>query len=82
MKEQLEKRLQELKTEFEAGQKMLADLEEKQANLKNTLLRISGAIQVLEELLSQTQETKENNAHISEQVQGITSLSSANAQPD
>lgn len=51
MKEQLEQRLKELKTEFESGQKVLADLEAKQANLRNTLLRISGAIQVLEEEL-------------------------------
>jgi predicted nuclease with TOPRIM domain len=52
MKEQLEQRLQALKTEYEAGQKMLADLEAKQANLQGTLLRISGAIQVLEEILN------------------------------
>ncbi len=52
MKEQLEQRLQSLKTEYEAGQKMLADLEAKQANLQGTLLRISGAIQVLEEILN------------------------------
>lgn len=53
MKAQLEQRLKELKIEFESGQKMLADLEVRQANLRNTLLRISGAIQVLEEALSQ-----------------------------
>lgn len=52
MKEQLQKRLQELRTEFESGQKALADMEMKQANLRNTLLRISGAIQVLEEELA------------------------------
>jgi predicted nuclease with TOPRIM domain len=52
MNEQLQQRLQSLKTEYEAGQKMLADLEAKQANLRNTLLRISGAIQVLEEILA------------------------------
>lgn len=51
MKEQLQKRLQELRAEFESGQKALADLEVKQMNLRNTLLRISGAIQVLEEEL-------------------------------
>lgn len=46
----IEQRLQELKAEFEAGQKMLADLEARQAQLRDTMLRISGAIQVLEEL--------------------------------
>lgn len=52
MKEQLQKRLQALKTEYEAGQKVLAELEAKQATVRDTLLRISGAIQVLEEELS------------------------------
>lgn len=53
MKEQLEKRLSELKSEFESGQKMLAELDAKRNDLQNTLLRISGAIQVIEELLAQ-----------------------------
>ncbi|HSB03360.1 MAG TPA: hypothetical protein VLE49_22105 [Anaerolineales bacterium] len=53
MKEQLEKRLAELKSEFEAGQKMLADLEKKRSELEATLLRIRGAIQVIEEMLQQ-----------------------------
>ena len=52
MKAQLEQRLNELKQEFEAGQKMLADLQTKQADLQQTLLRISGAIQVLTEELA------------------------------
>jgi hypothetical protein len=52
MRGQLEQRLQQLKVEFETGQKMLADLEQKRANLEQTLLRISGAVQVLEELLA------------------------------
>ncbi len=52
MKEQLERRLQSLRQEYEAGQKMLADLEARQASLRETLLRISGAIQVLEEELA------------------------------
>ncbi len=59
MKEQLEKRLNQLKSEFEAGQKMMADLESKQANLRDTLLRISGAIQILEEELGKTAENQE-----------------------
>ncbi len=56
MKDKLEKRLQELKTEFESGQKMLAELEIKEASVKNTLIRISGAIQVLEELMNEQHE--------------------------
>jgi hypothetical protein len=52
MREQLEQRLNQLKAEFEAGQKMLAELEAKQASVRETLLRISGAIQVLEEELT------------------------------
>lgn len=54
MQDKLQQRLNSLKTEYAAGQKMLADLEAQQANLRDTLLRISGAIQVLEETLSET----------------------------
>jgi hypothetical protein len=54
MREQLEQRLNQLKAEFEAGQKMLAELEAKQASVRETLLRISGAIQVLEEELAKS----------------------------
>lgn len=53
MKEKLQQRLQALKTEYEAGQRMLAELEAKQTSLRETLLRISGAIQVLEETLAE-----------------------------
>lgn len=60
MQDKLQHRLDTLKTEYEAGQKMLADLETQQANLRDTLLRISGAIQVLEELSqTETPETAE-----------------------
>jgi len=52
----MEHRLHELKAEWASGQHMLAELEAQQTNLRNTLLRISGAIQVLEELLAQAPE--------------------------
>ena len=52
MREQLEKRLEELRAEFESGQKMLNEVETKRENLRQTLLRISGAIQVIEEMLA------------------------------
>ncbi len=60
MKEQLEKRLAQLKAEFESGQKAMADLEAKKANLRDTLLRISGAIQILEEEIGKISEESEN----------------------
>lgn len=56
MQEKLQQRLQALQSEYATGQKMLADLEAKQANLRDTLLRISGAIQVLEETLNEAPE--------------------------
>ena len=52
MKTELEKRLATLKSEYETGQKMLAELEQKRSKLEATMLRISGAIQVIEELLA------------------------------
>ena len=59
MKEQIAQRLGVLKAEFDSGQKMLADLEAKQAGLRNTLIRMSGAIQVLEEELAKTSPSQE-----------------------
>ncbi len=56
MKEQIKERIEQLKAEYESGQKMLADLEIQESNLKSTMLRISGAIQVLEELLAKAEE--------------------------
>ena len=51
MEEQLQKRLEELRKDFEIGQARLRELETEQAYVRETMLRISGAIQVLEEAL-------------------------------
>ncbi len=51
MKEMLEQRLQELRAEYGSGMKTLADKESEVASLKETLMRIGGAIQVIEEEL-------------------------------
>ncbi len=59
MQDQLQSRLDSLKREFETGQARLRELEMQQMNLRETLLRISGAIQVLEELLA-AQKTESN----------------------
>jgi len=54
MSEQLEERLKALESEFETGKKMLAELEAREATLRSSLLRISGAIQVLREFIPKT----------------------------
>ncbi|MFB2979728.1 hypothetical protein [Microseira sp. BLCC-F43] len=79
MKQQLEKRLQSLNAEFEAGQKMLADLEAKQAHLRETLLCISGAIQVLEEELSKASEADDNGSQPVETVSAEVVTTSGDA---
>ena len=60
LREQLEARLLELQSELAVGERRLRTLEMDQAQLRDTLLRISGAIQVLQELLDhQTSDTDE-----------------------
>ena len=49
---ELERRLTELRSEFEAGRRLEADLQARLSEVSQTVLRVSGAIQVLEELLS------------------------------
>ena len=56
MEQQLRTRLAGLKAEFEKGQKRLEELETEANHLRQTLLRISGAVQILEELLAQTEQ--------------------------
>ena len=60
MKAQLEQRLVELRAEYDSGQKILKDieiklveLENRKKNLNETLLRISGAVELLEEVLEE-----------------------------
>ncbi|MET0400172.1 MAG: hypothetical protein ABW277_25505 [Longimicrobiaceae bacterium] len=53
MREQIEARLTELRGEYDEGQRMLADLQARQNSLHETLLRIAGAIMVMEEMIQQ-----------------------------
>ncbi len=55
MNEQLEERLKTLEAEYEQGKKMLAELEARETALRGSLLRISGAIQVLREFVPREQ---------------------------
>ena len=51
--EHLNQRLADLRDNYQAGQAQLQRLEAQRGELQQTLLRISGAIQVLEELLAE-----------------------------
>jgi peroxiredoxin len=60
MHEQVQARLEVLRREFETGQVELAKVERQGTYLRETMLRISGAIQVLEELLASGKATGHN----------------------
>ncbi|RKP46828.1 hypothetical protein [Trinickia fusca] len=49
-------RLAELKANYEAGQMQLQRLDAQQRELQHTLLRLSGAIQLLEEMREELRE--------------------------
>jgi hypothetical protein len=53
MIDKLSVRLEALRSELQSGRQMETELEDRLAQLRATLLRIGGAIQVLEELLEQ-----------------------------
>ena len=55
MESKLRQRLTELRTEYHKGQQTLRDLEGQAANVRATLLRISGAVQVLAEALGEAE---------------------------
>jgi prefoldin subunit 5 len=48
----MEKRLEELRIELAKGQRQLEFLDNQRRDVRDTMLRITGAIRVLEELLS------------------------------
>jgi uncharacterized protein (DUF3084 family) len=48
----MHERLQHLKTELLKGEQEMARLDRQRQELRDTMLRISGAIQVIEELLA------------------------------
>ena len=67
MKSEIKTRLEELKEEYKKGQERLLALEQETTNLSNTMLRISGAIQVLEELTGKN--TTGNSNDINSEMQ-------------
>ncbi|HWR24985.1 MAG TPA: PASTA domain-containing protein [Methanosarcina sp.] len=86
MKEQLEERLVELRAEYESGQKILKDIELKLAELEDrkkvlsdTLIRISGAIDLLEEVLGE--ESHQELRASSKPVSGVVEVPNVVRQP-
>ena len=61
MEEQLKQRLDDLESEFNNGQKMLDEADAKRENLTHSLIRISGAIQVLREEIEKHNKTSNEN---------------------
>jgi predicted nuclease with TOPRIM domain len=61
MREQIQSRLEVLRKEFETGQAELEKAEKQLAYLRETVLRISGAVQVLEELLAEEHSMEQRN---------------------
>lgn len=66
MQERLLLRLEVLKSEFDLGQAKLRELERQQSILRETLLRISGAIQVIDELLAEGDAEEKNEVRLLE----------------
>lgn len=54
MQDVIRTRLETLREEMSKGRERLQELEQQQQQLRDTLLRISGAIQVLEEFQAET----------------------------
>ncbi|MBX2876559.1 MAG: hypothetical protein KTR30_30845 [Saprospiraceae bacterium] len=72
MEIQIANRLKELQAEYQKGQQQLAALEKETTNIQTSLLRISGAIQVLEELLETSQQPAINQEGKSNGIGKIT----------
>jgi prefoldin subunit 5 len=49
-------RLKTLEEEYRKGQQMLSELDQRRAEIRDTLLRIAGAIQILKELSADREE--------------------------
>lgn len=60
METRLRQRLAELRAEYEKGKKTLEDLEAQANSVRATMLRISGAVQVLQEELGEAADSKES----------------------
>jgi len=72
-------RIEVLKKEVEAGQVVLEKVEKQRAHLHETMLRISGAIQALEELLAEEQPAEHDGAVSDQERHATVQTREANA---
>jgi hypothetical protein len=63
MSDKIEERLTQLRGELAKGEAVLLEIEEKRKVVNASLLRISGAIQVLEELLTEEHAIEREEGH-------------------
>lgn len=75
MREQMQARLELLRKELEKGQVELQKVESQRIYLHETLLRIGGAIRVLEELLAEEQSAEQNGTASADKAQLATTHS-------
>ena len=68
----MRQRLDELRTELARGREQMLILDQRRQELRDTMLRISGAIQVLEELLSEANARRGEAGH---SVNGASTVS-------
>jgi predicted nuclease with TOPRIM domain len=64
LREQLEERVAELQSDFDRGSERLKDLDAEADKLRETLLRIAGAIQVLTEELKRDEVEEERSEEL------------------
>lgn len=74
MQEHIQSRLEFMRKELEKGHIELQKVESQRTHLHDTLLRICGAIQVLEELLVEGQPTEQNGRVSDDKAQLTTTL--------
>lgn len=69
MKDKLQLRLKALQEEYQKGQERLNELEQESSNIQSTMLRISGAIQVLQELMESDERGEKNLTKVDHLIQ-------------
>lgn len=74
MREHMQTRLEMLRMELAKGQVELQKVESQRTYLHETLLRISGAIQLLEELLAEESSAEQNVTASADKAQPATTL--------